>query len=213
MIEQLHFHFHVLEKEIATHSNVLAWRIPGTGKPGGLPSMGSHRVRHNWWLSSSSSSIAVRRFNHTHCCSVTQSCPSLCNPIGCSKQSFPVHHFLEHVQTHWLSDAIELVILSNHLILCHSLPLHLIFPSIAVFPNESLLLIGWPNYLSFSCSISPSTEYSGWFPLGWTGWIFLQVKEFSRVFSNTTVQKHQFFDAQPSLWSNYAIHTWLLEKP
>ena len=45
--EQLHFHFHVLEKEMATHSSVLAWRIPGTGKPVGLPSMGSHRVRHD----------------------------------------------------------------------------------------------------------------------------------------------------------------------
>ena len=45
--EQLHFHFHVLEKELATHSSVLAWRIPGTGEPGGLPSMGSHRVGHN----------------------------------------------------------------------------------------------------------------------------------------------------------------------
>ena len=42
------FHFHALEKEMATHSSVLAWRIPGTGEPGGLPSMGSHRVRHNW---------------------------------------------------------------------------------------------------------------------------------------------------------------------
>ena len=48
MTEQLHFHFPALEKEIATHSSVLAWRIPGTGKPGGLPSLGSHRVRHDW---------------------------------------------------------------------------------------------------------------------------------------------------------------------
>ena len=47
-IEWLHFHFHVLEKEMATHSSVLAWRIPGTGEPGGLPSMGSHRVGHDW---------------------------------------------------------------------------------------------------------------------------------------------------------------------
>ena len=52
-----------------------------------------------------------------------------------------------------------------------------------------------------------------WFPLGWTGWISLQSKGLSRVFSNTTVQKHQFFGAQPSLWSNSNIHTWLLEKP
>ena len=48
MTEWLHFHFHALEKEMATHSSVLAWRIPGTGEPGGLPSMGSHRVWHNW---------------------------------------------------------------------------------------------------------------------------------------------------------------------
>ena len=53
----------------------------------------------------------------------------------------------------------------------------------------------------------------GWFPLGWTGWISLQSKGLSRVFSNTTVQKHQFFSTQPSLWSNPHIHTWLLEKP
>ena len=51
------FHFHALEKEMATHSSVLAWRIPGTGEPGGLPSMGSHRVRHDWRNSSSSSSL------------------------------------------------------------------------------------------------------------------------------------------------------------
>ena len=52
-----------------------------------------------------------------------------------------------------------------------------------------------------------------WFSLGWTGWISLQSKGLSRVFSNTTVQKHQFFSAQLSLWSNSHIHTWLLEKP
>ena len=46
--QRLHFHFHALEKEIATHSSVLAWRIPGTAEPGGLPSMGSHRIRHDW---------------------------------------------------------------------------------------------------------------------------------------------------------------------
>ena len=52
-----------------------------------------------------------------------------------------------------------------------------------------------------------------WSPLGWTGWISLQSEGLSRVFSNTTVQKHQFFSTQPSLWSNYHVHTWLLEKP
>ena len=66
-------------------------------------------------------------------------------------------------------------------------------PSLRVFSNESTLHMRWPKYWSFSFSISPSNE--DWFPLGWTGWISLQSKGLSRVFSNTTVQKHQFFGA------------------
>ena len=65
---------------------------------------------------------------------------------------------------------------------------------------------------SASASVLPM-NIQDWFPLGWTGWISLQSKGLSRVFSNTTVQKHQFFNAQLSLWSNSHIHTWLLEKP
>ena len=89
---------------------------------------------------------------------------------------------------------------SNHLILCCPLLLpHSIFPSIRVFSNESVLLIRWPKYWSFSFSISPFNEYSDWFPLGCTGWISLLSEGLSKVFSNTTVQKHQFFGAQLSL--------------
>ena len=103
---------------------------------------------------------------------------------------------------------------SNHLILCCPLLLPpSTFPSIRVFSNGSVLHIRWPKYWSFSFSMSPSNEYSDWFPLGLTGLISLQSKGLSRVFSNTTVQKHQFFCAQLSLWSNSHIHTWLLEKP
>ena len=105
--------------------------------------------------------------------------------------------------------SIELMMPSKHLILFH--PLFLlpsIFPSIRVFSNESAFCIRWPKDWSFSFSISPSNEYSGL-----TGLISLQSKGLSRVFSNNTVQKHQFFDAQPSLWSNSHIHTWPLEKP
>ena len=110
--------------------------------------------------------------------------------------------------------SIESVVPSNHLILCHPLLLlPPIFPSIRIFSNESVLCIRWPKYWSFSFSISPSNEYSGWFPLGWTGWISLQSKGLSRVFSNTTVQKHQIFGAQPSSWSTSQTCTWLLEKP
>ena len=109
--------------------------------------------------------------------------------------------------------SIELVISSNHLILCHHLLLPSVFPSIRVFSNDSAVCIRWLNYWSFSFSISPSSEYQCCSPLGLTGLIFLQSKGLSRVFSSTTVRKHQFFGTQSSLWSNSHIHTWLLEKP
>ena len=97
--------------------------------------------------------------------------------------------------------SITLVMPSNHLILCCPLLLPpSIFPSIRVFSNELVLRIRWLKNWSFSFSIFPSSEYSGLrFPLGWTGWISLQSKGHSRVFSNTTVQKHQFFGTQLSL--------------
>ena len=66
--------------------------------------------------------------------------------------------------------------------------------------------------VSASASVFPM-KIQDWFPLGLTGLIFLQSKELSRVFSNITAQKHQFFGAQLSLWSNSDIHSWLLEKP
>ena len=95
--------------------------------------------------------------------------------------------------------SIHLVMPSNHLILWHLLLLPSFFPSIRVFSNESALRIRWPKHWSFSFNISTSNEYSGLFPLEWTGWISLQSKGLSRIFSNTTFQKHQFFSAQLSL--------------
>ena len=109
--------------------------------------------------------------------------------------------------------SIESMMPSNHLILCHPLLLPpSIFPNIRVFSKDSVLHIRWPKYWSFSFKISLPTNVQGWFPLGWTGWISLQSKGHSRVFSNTTVQKHQFFSAQLSLQSNSHIHTWLLKN-
>ena len=106
--------------------------------------------------------------------------------------------------------SIESIMPSNHIILCLSLLfLPSIFPSIRVFSNESALHIRWPKYWSFSISKSSIQD---WFPLGLTDLIFLKSKGLLRVFSNTTVQKHQFFSTQPSLWSNSHIYTWLLEK-
>ena len=87
--------------------------------------------------------------------------------------------------------SIKLVMPYNHLILCRPLLLlPSIFPSIRVFSSESVLHFRWPKYWSFSFSISPS-NIQDWFPLGWTGLIALQSKGLSRVFSSTTVQKHQ----------------------
>ena len=116
---------------------------------------------------------------------------------------------LEFAQTHihWVSDAIQPSHPLYPLLLLPS-----IFPSIRIFSNESALPIKWPKYWSFSFSISPSNEYSGLMSLGLTSLISMQSQGLSRVFSRTTVQKHQFFSTHPSLWSNSHICTWLLEN-
>ena len=142
--------------------------------------------------------------------SVTQSCLTLCDPMNRSTPGLPVHHQpLEFSQTHvhWVGDAIQ----PSHP-LCPLLLLPSIFPSIRVFSNESTLRMRWPKYWSFSFSMSRSNEHSGLISF-WTGWISLQSKGLSRVFSNITVKKHQFFGAQLSSQSNSHIHTWPLEKP
>ena len=110
--------------------------------------------------------------------------------------------------------SIESVMPFNHLILCHPLLLlPSIFPSIRVFSKSQFFASGGQSIeASASASVLPM-NIQGWFPLGWTGWISLQSKGLSRVFSNTTVQKHQFFGAQLSSQSNSHIHTWPLEKP
>ena len=94
---------------------------------------------------------------------------------------------------------IELVMPSNHLILCRPLLLPSIFPSLGVFSSESVLRIRWPKYWSFSFSISPSNEYSGLISFRMDWFDPLAVQRLSRVFSNTTVPKHQFFGIQLSL--------------
>ena len=104
--------------------------------------------------------------------------------------------------------SMELVMPSNHLILYQSLLLlPSIFPSIRVLSNELTLYIRWPKYCSFCLRISTSNEYSGLISLRLTGFIFLKSEGFSRVFSNTTVQKHQSsalsFPYGPTLTSTY----------
>ena len=87
------------------------------------------------------------------------------------------------------------------------------FKASGSFPMSQFFVSGGQSFgVSASTSVLPM-NIQDWFPLGWTGWISLQSTGLSRVFSNTTVQKHQFFCAQLSLESNSHIHTWLLEKP
>ena len=110
--------------------------------------------------------------------------------------------------------AIELVKPSNHLILCCSLLLPpLISPASGSFQVSQFFTSGGQSIgVSASASVLPM-NVQDWFPLGWPGWISLQSKGLSRVFSNTTVQKHQFFSAQLSLKCDSQVHTWLLEEP
>ena len=110
--------------------------------------------------------------------------------------------------------SIESMMPSSHLIFSHPLLLlPLLPPSIRIFSKESTLRMRWPKYWSFSFSIIPSKEIPGLisFRMDWLD--LLQSKRLSRVFSNTTVQKHQFFGTQPSSQSNSHIHTWPQEKP
>ena len=138
--------------------------------------------------------------------SVPQSCPTLYDPITAACQvslsTTNSRSLLKLMTT-------ESVMPSNQLILCCSLLLlPSVFPSIRVFSNESVFCIRWQKYWNFSFSISLSNEYSGLrYPLGLTGWISLQSKGLSRVFSNTTARKNQLFGAQLSLWSNSHIHS------
>ena len=141
----------------------------------------------------------------------TQSCMPLCDPWTVARQaslSITISQSLHKLMS------IELVMPSNHLILCCPLLLlPSIFPSIRVFPMSQFFASGGQSIgVSASASVLPMNTQD-WFPLGWTGWLTLQSKGLSRVFSNTTVQKHHFFSTQLSLWSNSHIYTWLLETP
>ena len=142
--------------------------------------------------------------------SSVQSCLSLCNPMDCSTPGFPVHYQLpELVRTHvyWVGDANQ----PSHPLLSPSPP------ALNLFQHQGQMS---QLFVSGGQSIGTSTSASvlpmniqGWFSLGLTGLISLQYKGLSRVFSSTVIQKYKIFGAQPSLWSNSHIHTWLLEKP
>ena len=129
--------------------------------------------------------------------SVAQLCLTLWDPMDCSMPDFP---YITNSRSLFELMSIELVMPSNHLILCCPLLLWpSTFPSIRVFSNESALHIRWPKYWSFSFNISPSNEHLERISFRRDWLDLLAVQGTLRVFSNTTLQKHQFFSAQLSL--------------
>ena len=144
--------------------------------------------------------------------SVAQSCLTLCDPMDCSTPGLPVHYqHTKSTQTHvhwvlWYHPTISSSVIpfASHL---QSFPASGSFQMSQLFASR-VQSIG----VSALASVLPM-NIQEWFPLGWTSWVSLQSKGLSRVFSNTTVQKHQLSCAYLSLYSNSHIHTWLLEKP
>ena len=147
--------------------------------------------------------------------SVQFSCSVMSNslwPHGLSTPGFTVHHQLPELtqaHVHRVGDAIQ----PSHPLSSPSPPAFNLSHNQGSFSMSQFFASGDQSIgVSASSSVFPM-NIQDWFPLGLTGWIFLQSKELSRVFSNTTNQKHQFFGTQLSLSSNSHIHTWLLEKP
>ena len=207
---------------LATHSSILAWKIPMNR---GAWKATVHGVKE----SQTRLSDWAQHITHIFCYLVLSQClfqlatNNIRKPNNVYEVFTPVFSTVQSLSCVWLFATpwtaacqvslsitnswsllklmfIESVMPSNHLILCRPLLLlHSIFPSIRVFASESVLHIRWQSIrVSSSVSVLPMNTQD-WFPLGWTGLISLQSTELSRVFSNTTDQKHQFFSTQPSL--------------
>ena len=142
--------------------------------------------------------------------SVTQLCPTLCDPIFHSRPGLPaITNSGVYSNSCPLSPWCHPTILSSVVPFSSCLQS---FPESGSFQMSQLFASGGQSIgVSVSTSVLPM-NIQDWFPLGWTGWISLQPQGLSRVFSKTTVQKHQFFGTQLSLQSNSQIHTWLMEK-
>ena len=198
----------------------ILWRRRWQPTPAFLPGK-CHRQRslasYSPWGYKESDKIEVPLHTHAHIyyqsSSVTQSCPTLCNPVNCSTPGFPNHHQLPEIaqtHVHQVSDAIQ----PYHPLSSPSLPAFNLSQPQGLFKvfNESVH-IRWPMYWSFSFSISSSNEYSGLisFRINWLD--LLAVQGTLKSLIQYHIQKHQLFSAQLSLWSNSHIHIQLLEKP
>ena len=140
--------------------------------------------------------------------SVSQLCPTLCDPMNRSTPGLPVQTHVSNSRplSRWCHPAI-----SSSVVPFSSCPQSL--PASESFPMSQLFASGGQNTrVSALASFLPKNSQD-WSPLEWTGWFSLQSKGLSRAFSNTTVQKHQFFGAQLSSQCNSHIHTWPLENP
>ena len=173
--------------------------------------MGSHRVEHDWVTNTHTHIFFKFPGNHLSWRGLSLSRVWLfATPwtAACqSSLSFTISWSLLKLMS------IQSVMSFYHLILCLPSPPTFNLSPLASFPMSQFFASGGPSIgVSASTSVLPM-NIQGWFPLRLTGLISLQSKGLSRVLSNTTVQKHQFFSAQPSLWFNSHIHTWLLKKP
>ena len=150
--------------------------------------------------------ISISSLGKCYCCSVTQSCPTLCDPMDCSRPGFLVLHISWSL---FKLMSIELMIPSNHLY--HPLLLQS-FPASGSFPMSQLFVSGAQSIGASASALVLPMNIQGWLSLRLTGLNSLLSKGLSKVFSNTTIQMHQFFSTQPSVESNSHIHTWLQEK-
>ena len=191
-----HFWLNQLWVSYGARSTVQTWLLGPHTMPHGEDDGGHHErslkgIYYTWPHSPIST-----RFSSWDFSSVTQSCPILCDPMNRSTAGLPVHHQLpESTQTHWVGDAIQ----PSHPLSSPSPP------ALNLSQHQSLFKwVSSSHQVAKSIGLSPSTSVlpmnsQDWSPLGWTGWISLQSKGLSRAFSNTTVQKHQFFCTQLSL--------------
>ena len=179
-------------------------------------------VKLSWWKLCEFPVIALEKNSEVTCqswclssvqfSSIAQSCPTLCDAMNSSTPGLPVHHHLPGVYSNpcplsrWCHPTI-----SSSVVPFSSCPQS--FPKSRSFKMSQLFASGGQSTgVSASASVLPM-HTQDWSPLEWTGWISLLSKGLSRVFSNTTIQKHQFFGPQLSSESNSHIHTWPLEKP
>ena len=195
----MNLHWHI----IITQGREFIWRFPLNV----VHSMTSIKYIINCRITQSNCSAYFPYSTSVQFSSVSQSCPTLCDPMDCSTPGFPVPGAYSNScpSSQWCHPTISssVVPFSSHL---------QSFPVSGSFPMSQFFAAGSQSIgVSASALVLPM-NIQDWFPLSFTGWISLLSNGLSGVFFNTTVQKHLFFGAQLSLSSNSHIHTWLLEK-